>query len=156
MREVILMEDEQIIELYWSRDEEAVVQTRQKYGERLRAVAYGILKSHEDAEESENDTSMTTWLAIPPQRPVYFYAFLTKICRNISFHRLEKTQAKKRSAEIVQLTEEVERCLPDHTAEMRLEAEEIGELLSAFLQDLPKQHRVVICLRSQSETAPAV
>ena len=91
------MDDTAIIELYWSRDEQAIVQTRQRYGKRLMHIAFNILKNREDAEESESDTYFRTWNAIPPQRPTYFFAFLSRICRNIAFDRLDWNNTGKRS-----------------------------------------------------------
>ena len=137
------MEDTEIIELYFARDEEAIVQTRQRYGGRLRSLAFGILKNHEDAEESENDTYMKTWYAIPPQRPTYFYAFLVKICRNLAFHKLGRSQAQKRSAELVLLTREMDECIPDPASDMSFDEVELGELLTAFLNTQPKQNRII-------------
>ena len=141
------MKDERIIELYWSRDEAAISHTKQRYGEKLRRISFNILKNHEDAEESENETYLKAWGAIPPQRPQYFFAFLAKICRNISFHRLEWLNADKRNAEIVQLTVEMEQCLPDYMADRHFEAEEIGEIISIFLQNQSKQNQVIFIRR---------
>ena len=141
------MEDERIIALYWSRDEAAIYHTERRYGEKLRRISFNILKNHEDAEESENETYLKAWGAIPPQRPQYLFAFLAKICRNISFHRLAWFNAGKRNAEIVQLTAEMEQCLPDRMADRHFEAEEIGEIISAFLRDQSRQNQVIFIRR---------
>lgn len=45
------MDDERIIELFWSRDEGAVPAAQEKYGAYCRAVALGILGDARDAEE---------------------------------------------------------------------------------------------------------
>ncbi len=50
------MEDEQIVELYLDRDELAVQHTAEKYGRRLRALAFGVVRDAQTAEECENDT----------------------------------------------------------------------------------------------------
>ena len=68
------MEDGKIIELYFRRDEEAIRQTEAAYGHKLYTLAYRILLSREDAEESVSDTYLKAWESIPPTRPVYFYA----------------------------------------------------------------------------------
>lgn len=60
------MEDEQIIALYWSRDEHAIVETDRKYGTHCRSIAWNILHSEEDSEECVNDTWLRTWNTIPP------------------------------------------------------------------------------------------
>lgn len=73
------MDDNKIIELYWERDEDAITQTKESYGERLKALAYRILRSSEDAEECENDTYMKAWESIPPQKPQQPYLFLSHL-----------------------------------------------------------------------------
>ena len=98
------MEDEKIIDLYWERKDEAIMETRAAYGRQLQTIAQRIVQSYEDAEESVNDTYMETWKAIPPQRPRYFFAFLAAICRHLSLTRLDWNMAAKRKAEVVSLT----------------------------------------------------
>ena len=63
------MEDSKIIDLYLSRDEAAVRHTSEKYGNRLRSLAFGIINDPQTAEECENDTYMEAWNAIPPHEP---------------------------------------------------------------------------------------
>ena len=48
------MEDSQIIELYWKRSEQAISETKTKYGQRCESLARHILNNHEDAQECEN------------------------------------------------------------------------------------------------------
>ena len=55
------MEDIQLIALYFARNEDAIRQTEQKYGQQLLGFATRILGSHEDAEECVNDTLLKTW-----------------------------------------------------------------------------------------------
>lgn len=141
------MDDAAIIELYWSRDEQAVAQTRQRYGRRLLRIAFNILKNREDAEESENDTYFKTWNAIPPQRPTYFFAFLARICRNAAFDRLDWNNVGKRSAELVPLTEELEQCMPDPLAEREYEEVEMADLIGRFLLSVSEESRVIFVRR---------
>ena len=49
------MQDEQIIALYWARDQRAVEETDRAYGALCRSLARRILSSREDAEECVND-----------------------------------------------------------------------------------------------------
>lgn len=141
------MEDAKIIELFWARNENAIAETDAAYGKRLYALANRILNNREDAEESVSDTYMKTWEIIPPQCPVHFYAFLASVCRHLSFHKLDWRQAAKRKAEIVTLTEEMERCIPDERRERELEARELGSALNAFLDTLPKVSRLIFLRR---------
>lgn len=84
------MEDNKIIELYFSRDEDAVTRTKESYGRQFYALAFRILQSKEDAEECENDTYMKAWDSIPPQKPKHFFAYLARICRNTALNMAKK------------------------------------------------------------------
>ncbi len=141
------MEDTEIIELFWARNEDAIAQTDAVYGRSLQALANRILDNREDAEESVGDTYLKTWEAIPPQRPTHFYGFLASICRHLSFHRVDWRQAARRNAEVVALTEEMERCIPDTRWEREMEAKELGEAMNAFLAGLPKESRLIFLRR---------
>ena len=81
------MNDEQIIALYFDRNELAITKTEQKYGGLCRSVAMNILASTPDTEEVLNDTWLKTWNSIPPARPQKLSAFLAKITRNLALNR---------------------------------------------------------------------
>ena len=53
------MEDEQIVTLYWDRDEAALQETEAKYDRYLTKIAYNILADMEDSRESVNDTYLS-------------------------------------------------------------------------------------------------
>lgn len=141
------MEDAKIIELYFRRSEDAIRETDAAYGKKLHGLANRILRSYEDAEESVSDTYMRTWKVIPPQKPGYFFAFLATICRRLSFNRLDWNTAAKRNAEVVSLTEEMAMCIPDVRGERELEGRELGQVLDAFLESLPKESRLIFLRR---------
>ena len=90
------MQDEQIVDLYWKRSEEAIRETDKKYGKYCGTIAWNILYSAEDAEECVNDTWMNAWNAMPPHRPGFLKAFLGKITRNLALNLYEKKHAEKR------------------------------------------------------------
>ena len=50
------MEDTAIVQLYWDRDERAILATSQKYGDHCMSIAKNILGDREGAEECVNDT----------------------------------------------------------------------------------------------------
>ena len=62
------MDDRGIVALYLRRDETAIRQTAEKYGSRLRTLAYGIVNDLQTAEECENDAYMEAWRTIPPHK----------------------------------------------------------------------------------------
>lgn len=141
------MNDDKIIELFWTRDEKAILVTRAIYGVRLRQFAMHILKNSEDAEESENDTYLKVWNSIPPQKPKYLYAYLSKICRNIALDKLDWKNAQKRKVEIVELTNEIEFCIPNFRYRLEQQNEEIGQLISGFFGSLEEESRLFFMRR---------
>lgn len=88
------MNDEEIVELYFKRNERAIGETDAKYGKRLNALSFRITQCSSDSEECVNDTYLAVWNKIPPNRPDYFYAFLCKILRNISYDLVDKKRQK--------------------------------------------------------------
>ena len=76
-----ILSDHEIIELYWQRNENAIVQTDLKYHGFLMNVAQMILHNLQDSEECLNDTYLRTWNVIPPTRPTMLRAFLATIMR---------------------------------------------------------------------------
>ena len=134
------MDDKTIVDLYWQRDEQAIGETRNKYGRYCYAIAYGILHSAPDAEECENDTYLDAWNAMPPHKPTLLKTFLGKITRRISLDRLKRQTADKRGGGVVPLTlDELHECLPDHAAiDENLRAEELARAIDAFLRTLDK------------------
>lgn len=141
------MEDSKIIELYFARNEDAIRYTDMAYGRRLRRLADNIVSSQEDAEESVNDTYLKAWNTIPPQKPSHLFAYLAKICRNVALNRLDWKNAAKRKGEVVSLTEEMERCIPDAQRDREMEARELGKVLDGFLRTLTPENRMVFLRR---------
>ena len=143
------MEDEQIIQLYFRRSEDAIAETAVKYGYYCRNISYGILRNMEDAEECETDTYLRVWNSIPPERPRYFSAYLGKIVRNLSLSRYRRTTAKFRGGSQLRLAyEELEQCIPSRcSVEDAVEETILVHALEAFLHHLPQEKRRVFLLR---------
>jgi len=90
------MEDEQILDLYWDRNPDAILHTDEKYGAYCRQISLHILRSREDAEECVNDGWLRAWDSIPPKKPERLGAYLAKVVRRLALNRLEKRNAGKR------------------------------------------------------------
>ncbi|HBI51420.1 MAG TPA: RNA polymerase subunit sigma-70, partial [Ruminococcaceae bacterium] len=101
------MEDIQIVEMYWERNESAISETQSKYGSYLRRIAYNILANDEDSGECENDTYYRAWESIPPNKPVKLSAYLSAITRNlaISLFRSRNTASRAGSQYALSLDE---------------------------------------------------
>ena len=105
------MEDTEIIEAYFRRDEDAITETKIKYGAHLYNLAFNMIKNREDAEECESDTYVKAWESIPPTRPVHFCSWLIRVTRNLCLNRIEQKKQAKRNTETVPLSEELAECL---------------------------------------------
>ncbi len=88
--------DERIVELYFERNEDAILETDRKYRPYLYTIAHNILNDRFDCEECLDDTYMSTWNSIPPKRPDILHAFLARITRNAATDRFRKNTAMKR------------------------------------------------------------
>ena len=143
------MEDQQIIDLYWARAENAIAETAAKYGRYCRCIADNILHSAEDSEECVNDTYLRAWNAMPPQRPGRLAAFLGKITRNLALDRYRNRTAEKRGAgRTAPALEELEECLPSAGGMDRIADDlTLKELLDRFLGGLAPEARVLFMRR---------
>ena len=142
------MDDKSIVDLYFSRDQEAITQTDKKYGHYCYRIAYNILTNKEDAEESVSDTYVAAWRAIPPRRPSVLSTFLGKITRHIAIDRWRERNASKRGGGEVPLAlEELQDCVAGmQNVEMDYERKEIIKAYVRFLDALPvTERRVFLC-----------
>ena len=143
------MEDEKIIELYVSRNEQAVTETDKKYGAYCFTLASSILNNWEDAEETVSDTYLKTWHAIPPKKPTVLKIFLAKITRNLAFSRWRSLTADKRGGgELTLVLEELSACLASpERVEDRLNAKELAKTIRCFLNTLPQREQDIFLRR---------
>ena len=80
-------------------------------------------------------------------RPQFFFAYLAKICRFLCFDVLDHKNAQKRSALVVELTHEMQQCIPDSRNEDKVQGEQIGQNITAFLRTQSKQDRLLFMKR---------
>ncbi len=142
------MSDERIVELYFQRAESAIRETAEKYGDYCHYIAYNILTSREDAEESVNDTWLDAWQSMPPHKPSVLSTFLGKITRRISIDRWRKKNADKRGGgEMNLVLDELSDCISDtDNVETKIEQQEMARIIREFLDTLPTaERRVFLC-----------
>lgn len=143
------MEDLEIVELYWNRNEDAIKETSKKYGNYCYSISYNILNNNEDAQECVNDTYLSAWNAIPPHHPNILSTFLGKITRRLSLNKWREKNAQKRGGgEIVLSFDELEECIGTNDyAKEELEAEELTKTINTFLSTLKEDERKVFVCR---------
>ena len=143
------MEDREIIDLYWMRDESAIRETERKYGVYCRAIANNFLPVPEDQEECVSDTWLRAWNAMPPQRPAKLKAFLGRITRNLAINRLRDACSQKRGGGVQHLPLEELRELTGGNDDPldQLEQARMSACITAFLRLLPLEKRKLFLLR---------
>ncbi len=142
------MQDSDILDLYFARDERAIRETANKYGLSLTRLSENITGSHADAEECVSDTYLAAWNAIPPTRPVHFFAWLARVVRNRSCTVVEARTRGKRTAEWVELTCELSECLPSESdIPAEVESVRLGRVLDEFIRTLDADTRYIFMQR---------
>ena len=146
---MIKINDQQILDLFWSRKEEALDITMQKYGRILYKIAHNILMNGQDAEECLNDTLMQAWKAIPPKKPEYFGAYLAKITRNFSLQRWRKAGTAKRDGGQGNLIlDELKETIPHpDSAEQSYEYSQTLRSINMYLGKMDADSRIVFVRR---------
>lgn len=140
------MDDEAIIELFFSRSERAIHELDTKYGQFCRKLSYNIVGDRRNAEECVNDAYLGAWNTIPPERPNLLLSYLAKIVRNVSLKLYHKNTAAKRSGYTVAL-DELESVLSDRSADDELTTRELARHINNFLDSMNAENRVIFMRR---------
>lgn len=137
------MRDDEIVTLYWKRDERAIKETKNEYGRYLFKIANNILADLEDSRESVNDTYLAAWNSIPPQRPSVLSTYLGKLTRRISIDLFrKKNREKRRSSEYALSLNELEECIPGGSMpEDEVEVKLLAKSINDFLRMQPEEAR---------------
>ena len=148
-QEKITLPDEEIVALYWKRDERAIEETDIKYRRFLYTIAQNILKDRLDSEECLNDTYLGAWNRIPPAKPDPFQAFIAKIMRNIAIDKYRKKTADKRiqselSLSLVELDDSIS---ISPSAEETFLIKELARILNNFVLSLEDRKEFIFVCR---------
>ena len=137
------MDDTAILDLYWTRSENAISETASKYGAYCYTIAHNILSSREDSQECVNDTYLAAWNTMPPQRPAHLSAFLGKMTRYISLDRWkQRSRLKRGGGEVALCLEELAEVVSGSPSlEDALIRRETLASINRFLAQLPETER---------------
>lgn len=145
IRKAAAISDDELIGMYWQRNETALDETNKKYGRFLFAIAYRILQDRLDCEECQNDTYRAVWKAIPPTWPVDFQAFIVQIMRRIALDRYKERSRKKRiPSDYTVSIEDLKMGLQGEEPidESQLTGE-LGRLINEYVKTLPEKRRLI-------------
>lgn len=143
------MDDNEIIGLFFARDEGAIQAAQRQYGAYCAAIAQNILGDRGAAEECVNDAWLKCWQSIPPQRPKSLKAFAGRVARNLalSARRAEKAQKRGGGQAALALEELSEVVSGGETPEGALDRAAFREALDGFLGTLPERSRSLFLRR---------
>lgn len=143
------MQDRQIIELYFNRDETAIAITTKKYGNYMFKIAFNILGDEEDVNEVLNDTYLSVWNSIPPNNPDIFSSYLVKLVRRKAIDRFRaNTRQKRIPTEYTVSTDELDDILSGgESPESAYEAKQLSGAINAFVKSLSAVNRNVFVAR---------
>lgn len=142
------MNDNEIIELYFARNEDAIKASEEKYGAYCLSIAENILADKEDAKECVNDTWLAAWNSIPPQNPRHLKLFLARITRNAAYNKYRGKEAKKRgNGEISAVLDELEGILASSDMDTHIESRALSESINSFLATLEVRERGIFIRR---------
>lgn len=142
------MDEEKIIQLYLTRDEQAIRLSMEQYGAYCQSVAAGILPDSADVEEAVSDTWLKAWQTIPPQRPRYLRLYLGRIARNAALSIWRRNNAYCRGGgETALALEELGEVVGSDSPETDLDGRELARTITAFLKTEPVQRRSVFLRR---------
>lgn len=143
-----MMSDEEIIEMFFNRSEQAIWELNNKYGKICHNLSYNIVNNSQDAEECVNDAYLGAWNAIPPAHPNPLLTYICKIVRNISLKLYWRKKADKRNSHYTIAMEEIEACIADsNTVETEIEAKELARIVENFLDTLTLENRIIFMRR---------
>lgn len=153
------MNDREIIQLYFNRDQSALSATAKKYGKYCTSIAKNILGSNEDAEECVNDIYLCAWNSIPPTRPTILSAFLGTITRNLAFNKYKHNHVMKRgNGEIAVVLDELAECVSGlDDVEQEIDRRELVATIDSFLDNLsPQKRNIFICRYWYSDSISSI
>ncbi len=145
----IPMDDEEIVELYWNRNERAIEETDFKYKKYLFSIAYNIVHDRLDSEECLNDTYLGAWKAIPPSKPNVLMAFLATITRRIAIKRYHSNLKQREipSEMTISLSELEDFIAGDDGIDPGFDAEKLGRVISDFVRSLSERRQFIFMSR---------
>jgi RNA polymerase sigma factor (sigma-70 family) len=142
------VEDSKIIDLFFERSEQAIVELSIKYGKVCMKVSMNILNDLQDAEECVNDSYLGAWNTIPPERPNPLLSYICRLVRNISINRYKHKNAAKRNSAYDMCIDELENCLfSPGSIDDSIEEQTLSSYLDEFIGSLEDVNRMIFVRR---------
>lgn len=142
------MDDSKIIELFFERQEQAIIELSNKYGSVCSKVAFNILNNKQDTEECVSDAYLGAWNTIPPQTPNPLLSYVCRIVRNLAIKKYHANTAAKRNSIYDVALDELENCFPSSVSvEDDFNVIETARIIDEFLATLNQKNRIMFVRR---------
>ena len=129
-------EEQRIIDLLNTRDEQALTLLSRRFGAYCRTVAMNVTGCREDTEECVNDTWLRVWNTIPPQDPPSLKAYVARLCRGLAIDSRRRSHRQKRDRELEVVLDELEAVAPAEE-----DSTGLRDTITEFLRSLPELDR---------------
>lgn len=142
------MQDYEIVDLYWARNEGAITETGTKYGAYCRKIAMNITANDEDSEECLSDTYLSAWNSMPTERPDMLAPYLAAIVRNHALTLYRKGYSMKRGAGQTALAlDELFEVAGSSSTEDMVDSSILAGHINNFLSEMDAKDRMVFVRR---------
>ena len=141
-------EDNEIVDLYLNRNENAILETENKYKSFIFSICNGILRQKQDSEECVNTVYQKLWESIPPEQPDDLKAFIARIARTTAIDFFRSNNRLKRSAGVIDSLDDFADFLADdYSIEEEIYANDLAIFLNDFLRSLSETERICFVKR---------
>ena len=144
-----IISDPDIVELFLSRNEDAIRFTKLKYGRLIDRVCFSVLNESRDSEECASTVYIKLWNTIPPEKPRMLKAYIVRIARFVSLDRFRSECRQKRiSSDMTESLDDFSDFLKDdYNVEDEITRKELTSALDSFIRSLPEAKRRIFVKR---------
>lgn len=140
------MNDEVLITLFQSGDEQVFCQLVEKYQERIRNLVYSMFREPDFVDDLSQDIFIKAYEGLKNFRfNSSFYTWLYRIAVNTCRDEMRKRK-KRKFFSFESLSEPMQQYVHSKNSIQPLDGE-LGEILTAYLQKLPEKYRLPIVLK---------
>ena len=136
------MNDDEILNSFWSRNPYAVIAVKEKYESECYKLAIGILEKNTLADNAVSEAFKTAWNEIPPNRPKELRVFLLGLTRSVAINLLFSEQAATNEK-----IEQIKKEIAYWSLDTSFSAAELGTIIDSFLRSLTNIEQMIFVCR---------
>ena len=138
-----ILSDNEIIALFFSKDDRAIKEVSTAYGLYLHSIASSILKNEEDCDECLNDVYLWLWNHIPPLKPDNLKAYTARAVRNAAL----RIKRSKDSVEALPIDELAEYLESPQNVESEYDERRLKTIINQYVRSLSEKNRYIFICR---------